>query len=57
MAQSKADIKTAQSNSFEQLINMGKFGFFGAQKFTPCRGIEKEIQHFHSRTHGVSRGL
>ena len=43
VAQVDRDIKTAQRDAFEQLIDMGKLSFLGTKKLATRRGIEKQI--------------
>ena len=54
VAQGKTGIKAAQGLPAHALFDMVEFGLFGAQEFTPGRGVKEQIPHFHGRSDRVS---
>ena len=57
VAEVDSDVETRQRDAPDDLVDMAKFGFFGAHKFAPGGGVIKQIQHFQRCPNRVRRRL
>ena len=51
----KRHIRSGQGLSFNDLVDMAKLGFLGAQKLSPCGRVVKQITHLEGSAAGVRR--
>ena len=57
MGQVEAHIEARQRDAANDLIDMIKFGFFGAHKLAARRRVVEQIQHFQRGADRMRRGF
>lgn len=53
MPQVERHIEASQSQTLDDFLQVIEFGFLSLEEFTPRRGVEEQVAHFHRRTDGM----